>query len=526
MIANASDPHSHTEVLLPCFRGRQEAAAYNEQCLPAYRNNPLIEALPNILTNQQAAKLLRRGEPYQPELRRAADEIRLQQIMNSVRFFEPMQIHLNVEQRFSCLIRMGYVGRNPLSHSFWQTLKAQVGQIHDHPAEPQQTSAWPFSTPLGFSMVGISGIGKTLTVENVLSLYPQVIFHSRYQGQPFSHIQIVWLKLDCPFDGSTRALCLNFFAAIDNLIKTNYYGEFTRRGQAHTDEMLPHMARVAGIHSIGVLVMDEIQNLSLLRAGGWSKMLNFNVQLINTIGMPVVQIGTPKALPVLQGEFRQARRGSGQGDLLWDRMAPDAVWRYFVEALWTYQYVRRECPLTDALCDTLYDECQGITDFAVKLYFLAQMRAIRAHTECVTPETIRSVAEDDLRLAQPVLTALRTGQYEKLVTLHVDDLFPVDWQREVQHVLQGVGRAGLTPMAHAPQSKHRPGANCSGQSKPSVTRSRQKADKMSRQQSIMAGGLLQSVVQGRPRKLSAYDALCADGFARPAHEWFGASTAA
>ena len=39
-------------------------------------------------------------------------------------------------------------------------------------------------------------------------------------------------------------------------------------------------------------------------------MLNFFVTLVNTIGLPVVMIGTTKAMSILQGEFRQARRGA------------------------------------------------------------------------------------------------------------------------------------------------------------------------------------------------------------------------
>ncbi len=88
------------------------------------------------------------------------------------------------------------------------------------------------------------------------------------------------------------------------------------------------MARVASNQSLGVLVIDEIQNLSEAKSGGHRKMLNFFVQLINTIGLPVVLVGTYKAMSVLGSEFRQMRRGTGQGDLVWDPMAEDEVWQF------------------------------------------------------------------------------------------------------------------------------------------------------------------------------------------------------
>jgi hypothetical protein len=153
-------------------------------------------------------------------------------------------------------------------------------------------------------------------------------------------------------------------------------------------------------------------------------MLNFFVQLVNTIGIPVVLVGTYKAMSVLSGEFRQTRRGSGQGDLVWDRMEQDDVWELFVESLWRYQYIRKACPLKPELSHALYDVTQGITDFAVKVYMLAQVRAIATGKEAVTENIIRSVAKDSLRLAQPILSALKTGDIRFLQS--VEDVHPVD----------------------------------------------------------------------------------------------------
>lgn len=241
---------------------------------------------------------------------------------------------------------------------------------------------------------------------------------------------MVWLKLDCPHDGSIRGLCLHFFQAMDGLLNTRYYRYHARNGRATTDEMLPAMARVSAIHSLGVLVLDEIQHLSEARSGGAARMLNFFVHLVNTIGMPVVLVGTPKAQAVLRGEFRQARRGAGQGDLVWNRMEPGAVWDLFVEALWRYQFTRHGTSLTPELSQTLHDETQGITDLAVKTYMLAQIRAMKTGRERVTAALIQSVAADSLRLAQPMLQALRSGDRMKLAQF--EDIQPLDVETHIQ----------------------------------------------------------------------------------------------
>jgi hypothetical protein len=295
---------------------------------------------------------------------------------------------------------------------------------------------------VGFTLLGISGVGKTTAVEAILSLYPQVILHRHYHGQNFNWVQVVWLKLDCPFDGSTRGLCMNFFQAMDSILGTQYFDRYGRRGRATTDEMMPHMGRVCSIHGLGVLVIDEIQHLSEAKSGGSNKMLNFFVQLVNTVGVPVIQVGTYKALSLLTGEFRQARRGTGQGDLVWDRMIENDVWQLFVESLWRYQYVRHPTLLTPELSHVLYDVSQGITDFAVKAYLLAQIRAITTGEECVRENLIRSVAADSFRLANPVLSALRRGDMQAL--LHVEDVHPIRLDSYVQNALADMRSIGLS----------------------------------------------------------------------------------
>ena len=149
-------------------------------------------------------------------------------------------------------------------------------------------------------------------------------------------------------------------------METGYLNK--NRGRITIDMMMVRMAQLAGLYCIGVLVIDEIQRLSLAKGGGSEKMLNFFVTLVNTIGVPVVLIGTTKAKAILQSEFRQARRGSGQGDLLWDRMEKGISWNIMVESIWKYQWTQKIVPLTQDMKDALYNESQGIIDIAIKLY--------------------------------------------------------------------------------------------------------------------------------------------------------------
>lgn len=385
-----------------------EAAVYKPQTVRHYKGNPLIEALPSIQTLEECAEQLTYHASYDEEDRLAPSEDRLHMIEMATTFYQPLQIQLDLAQRVSRMIRTGYLGkRNPMSLTFFRDLQTRVDSIDN-----RERHKYLLSYPHGFTIIGISGIGKTRAVERILSLYPQVICHRSYAGKPFSRLQVVWLMLQCPHDGSTKALCKQFFSEMDKILGTNYSGWYAS-ARVSLDDLIRSMARVAELHSLGVLVIDEIQLLSQAKSGGKERMLNFFLQLVNEIGLPVVLIGTYQAYSLFTHNLRFARRCTGEGDLLWGQMQKDEEWDQFVHSLWRYQYTRNRIELTRELSDTLYEQSLGITDVAVKLYMFGQVRAILTaltpEDETLTSAIIRAVAADSFRTITPILAEMRLG---------------------------------------------------------------------------------------------------------------------
>lgn len=394
------------------FTGKAIDAHYVPSDEPMFQHNCYIEALPPVLTAGRAADLMRREPSYHASERLLPPERRLIAVQRIANYIDPMWVFLDLEQRFSRVIRNGYLARNPLSAEWRKQMMAAFPKIDlgaDMPGYVPQIR----STAAGFSILGVSGIGKSTAVESVLSLYPQLISHTGYNGIPFDQQQLTWLKLDCPFDGSVRGLCMMFFQVVDQILGTRFYQKYNNKRRS-TDELLPLMKNTAAITGLGVLVIDEIQRLSSAASGGAEKMLNFFVELINTIGVPVVLIGTFKAYGLLASEFAQARRSAGQGDLIWPNLKYDDNWEFFIEGLWRYQWTNTPSELTNELSKVIYDESQGITDIAVKLYMLAQWSVIGEDNEELIPETFTRVAQESLQLAQPILEALRTNNQELL----------------------------------------------------------------------------------------------------------------
>jgi hypothetical protein len=396
--------------------------------LPEYANNPFIDSLPPLLTKLEQLKALEVKPMYDAKERLYPAHLRKHCLLRLGRYFEPLERQLQLAERFGILLRQGYIGRNPNTPSYIHRLQHGVDTINAKSIyiEARQPIA---NTANSFALVGCSGNGKSTATEQILIQHPQCIQHS----SPVSLIQIVWLKLECPSQGSTRQLCVNFFSTIDRLIGTNYLAQYGK-SKYGVDVMMAHMAHVANLHAIGVLVIDEIQHLRTSKIGS-EGILNFLVTLVNTIGIPVILIGTLSAIPILQTNFRQARRSSGLGSLTWDAMPNNNSWSYFINKMWDYQWTSEFTPITPEIELVLYEESQGIIDIAVKLFMLTQLRIIsireaKKGSEVITPALIHRVAREDLRIVQPMLNALRAG--DKKALEKYDDLKPLqDYVDEV-----------------------------------------------------------------------------------------------
>ncbi|MBP1153961.1 MULTISPECIES: ATP-binding protein [unclassified Paenibacillus] len=385
-------------------------AEYKEQLIKDYEGNPFIECLPQILSPKQVIEQLAYYPAFDPNERLLEPYMRVHLLQRLFQYFQPTHEHIRLEQAISTMLRNGYVDRNPISPSYvrWRLGKEGEGRV-SQTAIPHQNSS-----SKSLTLIGISGSGKTSSLARILSLTPQVIVHSKYKGIDFSRYMVSYLRIETSYDGSLKALCLQFFMTIDALLGTNY---MERYGSGHksTNIMIPIISKLLQNIGLGILVIDEIQHLSLAKSGGSAAVLNFFTTLINTANIPILLVGTPKSLNVLQSEFRQARRNiSGHGNFFWDRLQKDASFDLFLSGLWKYQWIQKPVELTDEILSVLYDETQGIPDIVVKLFMMIQVRAISTGKETITGAMIRKVA-NELKLIRPMLDALRSGRTSQLI---------------------------------------------------------------------------------------------------------------
>lgn len=393
-------------------------AEYRECELPEYNTNPMIKALPPILNIDDFLKAVEEKPLFNVEERTYDAATRFHCIERLSRYFEPVNQSVQLYQVITRLLMTGYLARNPEQPNYAQRSNQIYRAIQEKDGKQLEKYVNVPTSASGLTLIGPSGVGKTTNLKYILSLFPQVIFHPEYMTY-----QITWLKVDCPHAGSLKGLCIDIFLAIDQLLGTNYFEKFGKKRNTE-DVMLAQVAQLIHTHNVGLLVIDEIQNLAASRRAN-SDLLNFLVKMDNVIGIPVIRVGTYQAFPILQGNFRNARRGTGEGSIIWERMVNDEHWELFVQEMWQYQWTKTPVKLTDEINDALYYETQGIVDIAIKLYNMIQGRAIaNGGSEEITVDLIHEVAQEGLFLIKPMLDAVRTNDRDWMEIFQ--DITPIE----------------------------------------------------------------------------------------------------
>lgn len=398
-------------------------AKYTPQRLPQYKGNPLVEALPPSLSEEQLYQALCIKPDFAAEQRTWTVEERLQMLEGLRTFLVPMARHIELARSLDAMLRAGYVGRAPRTPEHTQRYQA----IYDRKQVGTASAERLLESPGQISalLMGISGMGKTTMVKHWFSLMPQVIFH-----RELNVYQVTHLHVEMPSDGSSiKGLAHGILNQIDKLIPgANYYETYAARGKPGADTLMRSVARVLNMHHVGFLVADEIQNLANSHKSKQTVMTEL-VSACNELGLPILFIGTNKAEKVFSLDFRQSRRASGRGISEWSQLAPSSnpnevdEWDDFLTVLWTYQWVRKPVVLDAQFRTLMHHYSQGVLDVAIKLFASAQARAMLDGSEAITPGILEDVYKKELRLLHPMLDAMRNGDLSRLAEF--EDISPI-----------------------------------------------------------------------------------------------------
>ncbi|MGM3412072.1 ATP-binding protein [Ralstonia holmesii] len=382
-------------------------AIYTERDEDLGDNNPLIRALPSLVTTETVLEEFRNAPTFDAAERALSANARIYRVGSLNLYIEPLTVHPELIESMFRVITQGYAWRNPLVNIPKLVRKHYEMSMTTGRLVPIVPPAPAHAASL--ALFGVSGVGKTTSINRILSFLPPVIRHKRLRG---SNLQVVWVKCDCPPDGSVNQLFHWLLLEYDRLLGTRYAKEVGR--DARLDQLINKVAAVAKYHSTGIIVIDEVQFAVNAAKRRGDALMDFFVTFSNVVGVPMMLAGTPKALSLFETSFRLVRRTGDHGAIIHTNLAFDAEWQLFLEALFEFQWIREPAALTPQLSKAIYDVTQGIHSLVVRLFQLAQITAIRDGSEKVTAASIRQLAKDRFGPVQPMLNALRSKRRNRI----------------------------------------------------------------------------------------------------------------
>jgi hypothetical protein len=394
--------------------------------------NPLIDALPLDANVQDALNRLSHFPP-KPSFgeRKSSELVRIAELARLGQLCIPLKAHNKASIQLNRLIRQAYERRNPFSVEDLQ--RRHLIALTDASSIPLAAS--PDDKALTLAILGVSGSGKSTFADAFGLPFNVVIEHRSYAGRSLNLRQIPWMKLRMPHDGTLKALCTQFFARVDSILGTTNYAQAARSVRL-LRHIAPLMQQVVTAISLGVLVLDEFQNLRSARSEELHLLLEFLVTLSKVTGVAIVIIGTPAIDRVLPKRDRAELGLSTAGECGFAPLRGQG-WKEFGDRYWEYQFVKNPGPLTPAIRAAWYRASAGNPGFASTSFVLAQRLEIGGR-EQLDAASFERVRYTEMVTLGPAVQALRRGDRRSLAEF--DDLLPRSDAGSLMDFFTGVPR--------------------------------------------------------------------------------------
>lgn len=240
-----------------------------------------------------------------------------------------------------------------------------------------------------FTIIGTSGIGKSSAISRAISL----ITENRIieTDKPYTKI-IPCLIVQCPFDSSVKGLLLEILRKVDEELGTDHYIHAVKSRASTTDMLIGAVSSIA-LNNIGMLVVDEIQNVVNSKNG--KSLIGALTQLINNSGISICMVGTPESTVFFESAMQLARRSVG---LQYTTMNYDEYFQSFCKVIFKYQFLKNHTEITAAITEWLYEHSAGVVSVVVSLIHDAQEIAILTGKEILNLDTLNEAYQQRLTL--------------------------------------------------------------------------------------------------------------------------------
>lgn len=380
--------------------------------------NELIKRLPEMKAGNTLISELTVLPPYSEDIRSQNDAVRLIALSDLYQIYIPSSMTTEIYSKlYLALLR---------SLQKKMTKTAIIQQNQNHRAIQQQEYSGIIGGSDSFTIIGNSGIGKSSAISRSLSLLQ--VDGVIETEKPYTKI-IPCVVVQCPFDSSVKGLLLEILRKVDEALGSDYYKNALKI-RVTTDMLIGSVSQVA-INHIGLLVVDEIQNVVNSKNG--KSLVGMLTQLINNSGISICMVGTPESSLFFEQAMQLARRSLG---LQYTSLSYDRYFYDFCCTLFSYQYTKHKAEITDAMIEWLYEHSGGIVSVVVSLIHDAQEIAILNGKEILNIETLNeaykkrlsmlhSYIEPTIRRRKQTTSKKKTQPEPKAVYSEITDNFSI-----------------------------------------------------------------------------------------------------
>lgn len=378
-----------------------------EQC----RTNPLREGVGPLRSSRELLQALM-NRPITPEnVAEVPLEDRALVVDQYNEIFVPTEQTLAIAIAMQDMLFAGLDRRDPRLKENRQFIMRSAGlkgaRIQDIPLFER-----PEAPALGMLIEGITGTGKSVIAERVLSLFPQVIVRGPNPSCGWAALkQLVWLRVHMPSDGSRGGFLTGAFLELDRVLGTTYMEQYR---SWTVERQLVIFLHLLSLHRCGLLVIEEAQQNALsMHAPYGAEFLTFFLRLLN-FGIPTTLIGNPLAFVRLNEFSQDGCRFSESGTFRleptmdhesrdWASLWIDRLWKptLLSEPDAPYQAVSED-PLDQTLEGFIWKRTAGFPRFLARLRREVQARALAEGLSQVTPELV-----DDVYRTSPKFARIR-----------------------------------------------------------------------------------------------------------------------
>ena len=358
--------------------------------------NDIMKKLPPMLSGKQLEEAMTVLPVFDPTIRfeNAAD--RLIALTDLYRVFIPNDLSREIYSKLYLALLRSLQKKESIA-------RIRQGNAN-HKTYAQQTINGIIGGADSFTIIGKSGIGKSSAISRAV----QLITEGRVieSDNPFTKI-IPCVLVQCPFDSSVKGLLLEILRVVDEQLGSNYYVKSTS-AKATTDMPIGTVSQVA-LNHIGILIVDEIQNVAVAKNG--RNLLGALLQLINCSGISIGMVGTPECTEFFSQAYQLARRSLG---LQYDSMEYGSEFYNLCQILLQYQYVRHPMEVDDAVVRWLYEHTGGNVSSVVTLLHDSQEIGIMNGKDTLGFEELEEVYSDRMRLLHTYAAPKRKSQTSKI----------------------------------------------------------------------------------------------------------------